>query len=250
MKINKISVGNGAEAGYTLRDAVNPLLPYDGFNACHYTNDSPCHVKHCREELCATLNVADGHLIIPRQTHSSNVMVIDSPLTESELPEGVDALVTTKRGVTLCVNTADCVPVVLNDPESGVVGICHAGWRGVVNGVVENTVEAMRTIGADTTQMHAAMGPCICCECFEVGTEVAEKFAHIPGTVMESTTWSKPHVDLAAAIAHILSSKLNLDPGNITMPPECTMHSWQSLFSARRMGINSGRVLTYIRLAK
>lgn len=242
MKINSINVGSGAVAGYTPRCASDPGNPYDGFNICHYTNDTPVHISECRNLLVNRLGLPVNNLIVPRQTHSTNVEVIDS-IPDAELTE-TDGLVTKRRDIVLCINTADCVPVLFHDPVAGVIGICHAGWRGMVNGVIQQTVNAMLSIGASPQNILSALGPCICTNCFEVGPEVAEKFSAWPQAVVRRPDWPKPHINLAAAAEEILR-----DEGirNVTLPPDCTRCNWQQLFSARRLGINSGRMLTFIR---
>lgn len=242
MKINSLVTGPGAVGGYTERCATDALSPHDGVNLCHYTNDSPLHVAECRQQFADELGVPLSALVIPRQTHSTNVAVIEEHVPDAL--ENVDALVTRRNDIVLCINTADCVPVLLNDPKAGVIAACHAGWRGAINGVVENTVRTMLQLGATPKNIFAAMGPCICADCFEVGTEVAEQFRQWPGAVVTSAEWSKPHVDLSAAIAHILSQQ---GITSIQLPPQCTLCSWHNLFSARKLGINSGRMLTFIR---
>lgn len=242
MKINRLVTGPGTDGGYTLRCATDALSPYDGVNLCHYTNDAPKHVAECSREFARMLGVPADALVIPRQTHSSNVAVIDG--AGPHAIENVDALVTDRRDIVLCINTADCVPVLLSDPHAGVIGACHAGWRGAVNGVIENTIQAMLQLGATAENIHVAMGPCICPSCFEVGHEVAERFSHWHSAVVTSPFWHKPHVDLPAAISVILSHQ---GITRIEMPPECTRCCWTDLFSARKLGINSGRMLTFIR---
>jgi YfiH family protein len=104
-----------------------------------------------------------------------------------------DALVTDRSGVTLGVLCADCAPVLLADPEAGVIGAAHAGWRGALAGVIEATVRAMLDLGARPAGIRAAIGPCIAQPSYEVGPELltrfadgdsaaAELFAPIPGS--------------------------------------------------------------------
>lgn len=243
MKINNLPIGPGAECGYTERCAADPLHPYDGVNLCHYTNDSLHHVAECRQEFAQKLGVQVSALIIPRQAHTTNVAVINSPAPA--VLDNVDALVTDRKDIVLCINTADCVPLLLHDTKAGVIAACHAGWRGAVNGVVQNTVAAMLSLGASPEHIQAAMGPCICPNCFEVGPEVADRFQQWPDTIITSAEWSKPHIDLPAVIAHILTQQ---GINHITPPPACTRCSWRTLFSARKLGINSGRMLSFIRI--
>lgn len=236
----------GADAWFTTRGECDPSLPYSGFNVCHYTGDLPAHVNRCRQMLADSLDVSINNLIIPRQTHSTNVLVITSPTVDSDSLEGVDALVTNVPGIVIGVNTADCVPVVLIDPIANVIGIAHAGWRGAVNGIVSSTVTAMTSLGSSSSDVKAAMGPSICSGCFEVGDEVAVRFND---DCVTSRPEQKPHVSLHAHIAAELA-RCGVKPANVTPFDSalCTRHNSDRYWSARALGINSGRVFTFARL--
>lgn len=136
-----------------------------------------------------------------RQVHGDGVVVVDGArCVEGE--EG-DALVTAVPGVCLAVLTADCAPVALASPE-GVVGAVHAGWAGVVAGVVERAVEAMRGLGAGEVQ--AALGPCIRPECYEFGEGGLDRVAQVLGAGVRAVTASgAPALDLPAAVRAALA---------------------------------------------
>lgn len=231
----------------TSRGVAHPSGPYDGFNACHYVGDDPAHVRHCRSKLCCRLGVEAQQLIIPRQTHSDRVAIIDRiPYPEENL-QGVDALVTALPSVALAINTADCVPVLLAHPASGIIAAAHCGWRGIINNLLPNTLRAMASLGAKADEIIAVMGPAICHACFEVGTEVAQIFAeHFPDTsniIIEG--YEKPHIDLSAAIVEKLR-RLGVPSVNVRPSSECTMCNPAEFFSARVLGVKSGRLLTLI----
>lgn len=231
----------------TCRGVEHPAGPYDGFNACHYVGDDSAHVEHCRSELCRRLGIEAQQLIIPRQTHSDCVAVIDRlPYPEENL-QGVDALVSALPSAVLAINTADCVPVLLAHPASGVIAAAHCGWRGIINDLLPNTIQAMTALGAKADEIIAVMGPAICPECFEVGPEVAQIFAsHFPDTsniIIDG--YEKPHIDLSAAIIEKLR-KLGVPATNIRPSAECSKCNPGKYFSARALGINSGRILTII----
>ena len=218
--------------------------PYSGFNVCHYVGDSAEHVAHCRAMLSQTIGIASEKIIIPRQTHSSNVAIVTNTPVEFD---DIDALVTSERGVALCINTADCVPILLADHEAGVIAAVHSGWRGTVARIAALTIDSMIALGAAPERIHAAMGPSICPECFEVGEEVADAFlCEFPNSndiVIHSLP--RPHINLAAAISQTLLDK-NIAAEHIALPPVCSMCHPQEFFSARRFGINSGRTLSLI----
>lgn len=238
--------------------------PYSGFSVCHYTGDDPGHYMACREQLARALGLPADRLIIPRQVHGSEVALLYSDRSTCELSiepcalDGVDALVTNQPGIALCINTADCVPVLLADPEARVIAAAHCGWRGTVAPLLDNTVEAMTRLGASPSRIHAAMGPSICTSCFEVGPEVAAQFndAYLsmqnPSSdcalrIVHHEFGEKPHIDLAAAITARLIS-LGLHADNINPPPACSRCNPVRFFSARHSGIASGRTLTLITL--
>ena len=109
---------------------------YTSFNCTHYCEDNPEHVAKNRDILCSLLPEQPVRLVIPRQTHTTNVRVVSDLTTEGELQD-VDAVVTDLKGYCLCVSTADCVPVLLYDKEKKVIAAVHAGWRGTVGRIVE-----------------------------------------------------------------------------------------------------------------
>lgn len=249
MILNRLDLGGAAHAFHSLRPEQFTLDPYGGFSVCHYVGDHPENVSESRLELARMLEnrygISPDRIIIPTQTHSANVTVIENNPPTAENLMDVDGLVTAIPNTVLCINTADCAPVVLADASTGITGACHAGWRGALNGVVRNTIHAMAELGADICHTYAAIGPCICPQCFEVGTEVAEKFAHIPGAVCTDVKWPKPHINLAAAIIHDLKS-CGIPSSNIATPQLCTLCHSSKPFSARRLGVHSGRMLTFV----
>lgn len=231
----------GVKAISTERNCSNPADPYDGFNACHYTGDASDHIAQCRRELADYFGVDASRLIIPRQTHSVSVATIDRIPFEGNLEE-VDALVTALPDVVLAIHTADCVPLVMADNDAGVIAAVHAGWRGAVGGIVLNALDRMIALGAKPESIHAAMGPCICGECFEVGEEVAGQF---PDDCVARRGGEKPRVDLARFVAGQLAER-GVAAENIYMPIACSRCNPDRFFSARRLGVNSGRTTTAI----
>jgi YfiH family protein len=151
-----------------------------------------------------------------RQVHEASVIEARTP----GLLGDADGLYTRRAGLPLAVFTADCVPVVLEAPEA--VGVAHAGWRGLVRGVVAAVHQAMTAAG--TPPVRAAIGPSIGPCCYEVGDDVLEQL----GDFASSTTWGTPSVDLWAAA----TDQLNGLPA--TRAGECTMHT--GAFSHRREG--------------
>lgn len=220
---------------------------YGEFNACHYVGDAPEHVARSRSRLAMELGIAPECMVIPRQTHSLNVAVVND--TGCDYNE-VDAMVTNRHGVALCVNTADCLPVVMADVVHGVVGIAHSGWRGTVGRIAARTLEAMVSIGADPQSVDVLIGAHICAGCFEVGDEVAERFADefpdCEGTIL-LRGYAKPHIDLSAAVRRTLI-EAGVSESRVNECGICSKCGDVPLFSARRDGIASGRTLTAVML--
>lgn len=243
----------GIMAFTTHRGEVAPRNKYSGFNVCNYTGDDALHVLDCRMMLCMELGIDMDSLVMPQQTHSSNVAVIDETYMAMDIDkqeaalEGVDALVTTLPQVCIGVNTADCVPIVLADTKAGVIAAVHAGWRGTASRIVAKAVKTMEKLGAHACNIKAAMGPSICQDCFEVGNEVVEAFGKqgfdLDAIVKTNTTTGKAHIDLRRANAMTLK-QLGIECN--TSRCECSKCDSGRYFSARALGIKSGRTFTAV----
>lgn len=247
-KIN-LPLGDNIVSFSTRRGTDSPESPYAGFNACHYTGDTPEHIASCRTQLCHELHLHPDNLIIPKQTHSSTVRIIDRIPFPEDMLCGVDALVTKLPNVALCINTADCAPLLMYDESSGIIAAVHSGWRGTIAGIAVSALQVMVRLGAEPSRIRAAIGPMICSGCFEVGQDVADiflsKFPH-RNTVING--YDKPHIDLAEAI-RISLAEAGVDPADISGPPACSRCGANGdFFSARRQGICSGRTLSVIML--
>jgi len=170
-----------------------------------------------------------------RQVHGDQVLVIDR---ETELPTlawtPADGLITTSAGLALAVRAADCLPVVLADPDAGVVGAAHAGRVGLAAGVLVRLAETMRGLGA--ASLTAWIGPHICGACYEVPDWMQEEFSEVFPTAAARTSWGTPSLDLGAAAESQLVSLgctvRRIDP--------CTFAS-DALHSFRRDGAAAGR---------
>jgi polyphenol oxidase len=202
---------------------------YAGLNLGLHVGDDPAAVAKNRRLVGEALGATDIRSAV--QVHGIDVAVeprdawgVVPPVTEA------DALVTAEEGVGLAVMVADCAPVVLASP--GAVAVVHAGWRGLVGGVLERTLDELERLGAPATR--AALGPCIGPCCFEVGEEVAEHF--LPEHVQGRPEWPRPYVDVRAAIAVRLRARgVDLDVLDV-----CTSCD-DRCFSHRRDAGRTGR---------
>lgn len=138
--------------------------------------DDPAAVGENRRRVAAVLGARA--LVSLHQIHSAVVIDMDELAdlpTGPERPQG-DAMVTTKPGVALGVLTADCAPVLLADPQAGVIGAAHAGWKGAIAGITDATLAMMVAKGADRARIHAVIGPCIGPGSYETGPEFRARF--------------------------------------------------------------------------
>lgn len=148
---------------------------YHGLNCGPGSNDQSEAVRMNRERVAGALGVAAGRLLSLRQVHSAEVVVVGAE-GWTKRPRA-DGAVTDQPGIALGILTADCAPVLFQDPEAGVIGAAHAGWRGALEGVLEATLDAMERLGARTGRVRAVVGPTISQRAYEVGPEFLERFA-------------------------------------------------------------------------
>lgn len=208
---------------------------------------------------------APGRRVVEvHQVHGPTVFVVQrgSPAHEGPSPKA-DALVTDDPNVVVAVRVADCAPVLLASEDGRVVGAVHAGWRGVVAGVLPNAVRAMVALSREHSESSlapasilAAIGPCIEAPSFEVGEEVVAEFVrafpdrwkeivHAPGSIKTSRGEpnAKHHVDIKAALRIQLEA---LGVARVDVLPGCTFCDAERFFSHRRDALKSGRLAAAI----
>lgn len=254
--ITYYNLGTEVTAFSTTRQGGASKGAYAEFNITHYCGDAPKAIKKNREALCHILGIEDHHLILPRQTHQTEIRCIDKtflilPEAErSEILEGVDAVITNLSGVCIGVSTADCIPILLYDPIHHVVAAVHAGWRGTVARIIEKTVRTMNdNYGSNPYNMVAQIGPGICLDSFEVGDEVYDAFLDAGFDMsLISKKYEKWHIDLPLCNRLQLISCGILENA-VHLSLICTYQHPDTHFSARRLGIHSGRLFTGILLA-
>lgn len=213
------------------------------------------------EGVSAFSTLRDAALPFPvvqaHQIHEDKIKVITSPLTSREELEGIDAMLTNVRGIALGARTADCVPVLLYDPENKAIAAVHSGWKGTVKRISAKAIRLMtETFGTDPRDLLAVIGPSIGPESYQVGADVAEQFRlagfpidsiivnngeRIPGTMMGGL-----HLDLWKANRLVLT-EAGVQSGNI-FTSEIDTYQFKGFFSARREGISCGRTINAIRL--
>lgn len=147
---------------------------FEGLNCGYGSSDQSDMVAINRDRAAAALGLRSDEIATVHQVHSARAVAVTGLGEQST--EKADAMVTAVPGVALSVLTADCQPVLFADREAGVIGAAHAGWKGVLGGVLEATLDAMEALGARRTRTVAVIGPTISQRAYEVGLEFAERF--------------------------------------------------------------------------
>lgn len=205
------------------------------------------------QQLLHALGCGDYPLVYLKQVHGKVVQVADA--SDTGQPQEADGLVTTAAGVALSIRIADCVPVLIAAEKDGkivAVAAVHAGWRGVVAGIIP---EAIRTLhqqpGVGDATLLAAIGPCISCRHFEVGSEVATAFedAGLEAAVVPPVGEGRPHIDLPQACRLQLLSCGLLDE-HIDLGHLCTYDNARDFYSHRRDHGQTGRLAAVIALPR
>lgn len=152
------------------------LPPFDRFNLGSRCGDDAQAVEHNRRVLVSTLALPAAPQWL-QQVHGTDVLAVDADADVGSAAEPTaDAAITTRPGKPLVILTADCLPVLFCAADGSAVGAAHAGWRGLVGGVLENTVAAMRRHAAAGVPLRAWLGPAIAAASYEVGDEVFTRF--------------------------------------------------------------------------
>jgi YfiH family protein len=240
-------MGAGVTAFSTKRQGGCSTGNYAAFNINGYCGDDIVHIAANKVALCSLLGIECDHLVMPHQVHDCVIRRIDGP--QQETLEGVDAVMTNVSQLCIGVSTADCIPILLFDPVHRAVSAVHAGWRGTVLRIVEKAVEAMQeSYDTEAADLQAVVGPGISLNSFEVGDEVYDQF-QAAGFEMEAISRrdEKWHINLPEC-NRLQLVESGVLPSHIQMTNICTFQACDRFFSARRLGIQSGRIFTGILL--
>jgi len=165
----------GIAHGFFTRGGGHSTGIFASLNCGLGSGDDPDLVHKNRDVVARALGVDAANLVTAHQIHSAEAIEVTKPWTVDNRPK-VDGLVTNTKGIALGVLTADCGPVLFADAEAGVIGACHAGWKGALTGVTGATLLAMEKLGADRARITAVLGPTIGHEAYEVGPEFPAPF--------------------------------------------------------------------------
>jgi YfiH family protein len=226
----------GLVAGVSTRHGGLSESPYSSLNLGIHTDDSQDIVEQNLALFCEDLGISPSDLARSYQVHGDKIWVTGRPGYQT----GFDAMVSVQPGVFAGVSIADCTPILLADPVTGICAAIHAGWKGTVAGIVEKTAKRMiENRGSNPANILAYIGPCIGLANFEVGDEVAAQFI----AEYKTRVNNKWHVGLKAANAAQLE-KLGIT--QIEIDPACTVENNADYFSHRKEKGFTGRMIALI----
>jgi YfiH family protein len=166
--------------------------PFASLNCSLSGADNPDAVLENRARAARAIGADPADMVGLTQVHGSMVVRVEAAWKPGEGPRA-DGVVTRRRGIALGIVTADCAPVLFADAEAGVIGAAHAGWRGALAGVLEQTLAAMIALGARPETIAAAVGPCIAQPSYEVAADLRDAvLAHDPADTRFFTDGARP----------------------------------------------------------
>jgi hypothetical protein len=242
MRIIQARLLAGFDHGFTTREGGGSAAPFDALNLGGFVGDDPARVagNWARLERATGLRFARV-----KQVHGARAVRADGPTEALEPVEEADAVLSLAAGVAACVSVADCVPVLLADPETGAVAAVHAGWRGTL---ARAAAEAVRALGAEAgapaARLLASVGPSIGPCCYEVSTDLAARFAAELGPAVVRDG-AGPRLDLWAANAAVLNAA-GVSPDRVEVLGRCTSCERATFFSHRRDAGRTGRQVAFI----
>jgi len=224
-------LGAGIRYLFTDRDGGRSRPPYQSLNLGPAVGDDPADVAANRRLVAEACGLDPGALAWMRQVHGAAIRYADQHWPGRE-PEQCDAVFTDRPGLALSVLVADCVPVLLADPQARLAGAAHAGREGLVAGVVPALVAAMTAAGGRPDRIRAAIGPAICGGCYEVPAEMQARVAATVPSARCRTRAGTAGLDIRAGVQAQLAAA---GVRSVSRDPRCTRQT-ADLFSYRRDG--------------
>ncbi|HEX2315902.1 MAG TPA: peptidoglycan editing factor PgeF [Thermomonospora sp.] len=234
-----MDLGGRVRIAITDRSGGVSAPPFDGRNLGGAVGDDPAAVRANREATARELGLDPDRVVYMRQVHSAEVRYVTEPFGDD--PPPLDAVFTDRPGLGLAVLVADCAPVLVADPEAGLVGAAHSGRAGTALGVVPALVAAMAERGAEPSRMAALIGPSACGRCYEVSAELRDEVAALIPETRATTRRGTPALDVRAGVEAQLKGAGVAD---IRHDARCTLES-PELFSYRRAR-RTGRFAGYV----
>jgi YfiH family protein len=239
--------------GFSTRHEGVSRPPYNSLNLGFHTQDQQTAVEGNRSLLARAFGVNQEALVTPRQVHGTDILVISESNEDYSHFLGVegDAIITNQTGVLIGVCVADCVPILLCDPDKKVIAAIHAGWKGTASGLVSKAVAGMCSeFGSDPARIQAAIGPCIQKCCYQVDGPVRQAFLQGGldwGECAEPSGVGTWQLDLVAANRELLLLA-GVAAEAIQTSEQCVCCHSEQFFSYRRDKDESGRQMGFIML--
>ena len=237
--LNTIEAANlagltGVRHGFFTREGGVSEGLYASLNCGLGSSDDAALVLENRRRAGRQLHDRSEGVITLYQEHGTTALRVTAPPSRNALPRA-DAVISTTPGLVIGVLTADCAPVLFADSEAGVVAAAHAGWRGALDGVIESAVAEMERHGARRPHIHAAVGPCINQNAYEVGPEFEKAFldreAGYARYFSRTSEGGRPHFNLPGFVYdRLIAARL----GTVTSVAACTCENESQFFSYRR----------------
>ena len=210
--------------------------PYDSLNLGMHSGDDRKTVAQNRDLFFDRLKVPREGLVFLEQVHSANVQLIKNP----GIVPACDALITSEKNLFLTIQTADCFPVFLFDPQTEAVGIVHSGWRGTAANIVQKTISLMEDrLNCRAENMIAGIGPGVQQSCYQVDTETA---SHFDAKYLLADGPGHFKLDVQGTIVEQLLAS-GIERENMEADKTCTHCATGHYYSYRRDGKNSGRMM-------
>lgn len=232
-KISPLIAGTGVRHGFFTRCGGVSEGLFDSLNCGYGSGDDIAKVAQNRSLVTAILGASTTELCTVFQEHGTTVAVVEAMWNWGEAPQA-DAIITKVPGLAIGVLTADCVPVLLADNVSGMVAAVHAGWKGAIGGIVEETIKEMCTQGAARVNICAAIGPCIGQDSYEVGEEFFDTFRNTDEAFIRHFSESeegRKHFDIKGFVRKKLET---MGVNRIDVLEEDTCALEEEFFSFRR----------------
>lgn len=245
-------VSSGLVAGFTTRNGGVSKEHFSSFNFGLHVHDDEEDVLDNRERLAELTEFGVEHWISGEQVHDNKIKFVDvsdkgkgARSTDTAL-KGIDGMLTNKKGMFLTALFADCVPLYFFDPEHEIIGIAHAGWKGTVNGIAREMVEAFKQQGSTIENILVAIGPSISQHHYEVDERV---FSEVKAEHREKVMIPQANNRFLLDLKH-LNREILLQSGilrhNIDITNFCTYEDEALFFSHRRDRGKTGRMLGFI----
>ncbi|UFU00956.1 peptidoglycan editing factor PgeF [Radiobacillus kanasensis] len=238
--------------GISTREGGFSSAPFDSLNVGLHVQDDATTVVRNRHQLAENIGIPLDNWVFAEQVHTTNISVVSeedrgkgSKSLDSAIP-ACDGLITKERGIVCAAFYADCVPLFFFDPETGWIGIAHAGWRGTVDGMAPKMVQTLVEQGANRESLRVAIGPSIGKANYQVDAKVIQ---HIPNAHHDSAVHqqSETHylLDLQALNKELLLME-GVQETHLYTTKYCTYQDDQLFFSHRRDEGKTGRMLGFI----